>query len=49
VLHIRKDVTSQSRDVDNHGGGVNDLVTSHVKNGGRPSLRRPRDVNKDGG
>jgi len=50
---LPQEVTSQSRDVNKHGGGVNDLwteVTSHVnEDGGRPCLRWSLDVNKDGG
>jgi len=44
-----RQVTSLSHDVKKHGGGVNDLVTSHVnKYGGRSCFRRARDVNKYG-
>jgi len=43
-------MTSQSRDVNKHGGGVSDIVTSHVeKDGGRTFLRRSRDLNKHDG
>jgi len=42
-------VKSQSRDVNKHGCGVDDM-TSHVKRDGeRPCLRRSRSSNKDGG
>ena len=43
-------LTSRSRDVNKHGGGVNDLLTYYVSNdGGPPCLRWTRDVNKYGG
>jgi len=55
VVMSRKpsELTSQSRDVDKHGGGDNDLLTgsevTRKKYGGRPCPRQSRDVNKDGG
>ena len=52
-MGYRKEAMSRSHDVNKNGGGVNDLWTARDvyvnKDGGRPCLRRSRDVNEHGG